>query len=61
MKNTLRFGFVLLAFATSALFAQAAAQPADAPVQVHHHKTVKVAKHGKKKHKKGHKNHRHGA
>ena len=47
MKHTLRYCFLLLALATTGMFAQAAAEPADtsAPAQ---HKTVK----GKKAHKK---------
>jgi len=51
MKNALRLLFVLLAFAASALFAQAATESAPATSQGHH-KSVKLAKKKHKKHKK---------
>jgi hypothetical protein len=58
MKHTLRYCFVLLALATTGLFAEAATEPVTAPTA--HHKTVKAAKKGKKAHKKhGKKHHRH--
>lgn len=59
MKHTLRYCFVLLALATTGLFAQAATEPVPAPASSHH-KTLKVAKKGGKKaaaHKK-HKKHK---
>ena len=51
--------FVLLALATTGLFAQAATEPVTAPVTTSHHQAVKVAKKGGKKgaHKK-HKKHK---
>jgi hypothetical protein len=54
MKHTLRYCFVLLALATTGLFAEAATEPVTAPV-TSHHKSVKVAKKG---HHKKHKKHR---
>jgi hypothetical protein len=56
MKHTLRYCFVLLALATTGLFAEAATAPVTADT-VSQHKTVKVAKKGGKKaaHKKHHK------
>ena len=48
MKHTLRYCFVLLALATTGLFAQAATEPVTAPT-TGHHKTFKVAKKGGKK------------
>ena len=55
MKHTLRYCFVLLALATTGLFAEAAVAPDTTPA-TGHHKTVKVAKKGKKgAHKKHHK------
>ena len=51
MKHTLRYGFILLALATTGLFAEAATEPVAVP-SAGHHKTVKVAKKGHKKHKK---------
>lgn len=61
MKHTLRYCFVLLALATTGLFAEAATEPVTAP-PTGHHKTVKIVKKGKKgahkKHaKKHHKHH----
>jgi len=58
MKHTLRYCFVLLALATTGLFAEAATEPVTAPA-TSHHKTLKVAKKGGKKgaHKK-HKKHK---
>lgn len=58
MKHTLRYCFVLLALATTGLFAQAATEPVTAPV-TGNHETLKVAKKGGKKaaHKK-HKKHK---
>jgi hypothetical protein len=54
MKHTLRYCFVLLALATTGLFAEAATEPVAASTQSHH-KSFKVAKKG---HKKAHKKHR---
>jgi hypothetical protein len=56
MKHTLRYCFVLLALATTGLFAEAATQPA-APASSGHHRTIKIAKKGHKRHK-GHKHRR---
>jgi hypothetical protein len=50
MKHTLRYCFILLALATTGLFAQAATEPV--PASTHHSKTVKVAKKSHKKHRK---------
>jgi hypothetical protein len=60
MKHTLRYCFVLLALATTGLFAEAATEPVSTAATAHH-KSVKVAKKGKKgAHKKhGKKHHRH--
>ncbi len=58
MKHTLRYCFILLALATTGLFAQAAIEPVITPA-TGHHKTVKVAKKGHKKHKKPKKPRRH--
>lgn len=52
MKHTLRYCFVLLALATTGLFAEAAIEPVAAPAPTSHHKTIKSAKKGKKAHKK---------
>ena len=58
MKHTLRYCFVLLALATTGLFAEGAVQPTDTSAATGHHKTVKVAKKGAhKKHKKHKKKH----
>jgi hypothetical protein len=52
MKHTLRYCFILLALATTGLYAEAATAPVDTPA-TSHHKSVKVAKKGAhKKHKK---------
>jgi hypothetical protein len=57
MKHTLRYCFILLALATTGLFAEAATESnVDSPTS--HHKTHKVAKKGKKA---GHKKHKHKA
>lgn len=59
MKHTLRYCFVLLALATTGLFAEASTAPVTADT-VSQHKTVKVATKGGKKaaaHKK-HKKHK---
>ncbi|HVU19054.1 MAG TPA: hypothetical protein VHD32_19265 [Candidatus Didemnitutus sp.] len=50
MKHTLRYCFVLLALATTGLFAEAAVEPVPS-VSNSHHKTVKVAKKGHRKHR----------
>ena len=42
MKHTLRYCFVLLALATTGLFAEAATEPVTPPA-TSHHKTIKVA------------------
>jgi hypothetical protein len=47
MKHTLRYCFVLLALATTGLFAEAATAPVTSSA-TSHHKTIKVAKNGKK-------------
>jgi hypothetical protein len=57
MKHTLRYCFVLLALATTGLFAEAATEPVTAPATTHHHKAIKIAKKGKKGHKKHGKKH----
>lgn len=57
LKHTLRYCFILLALATTGLFAEAAIEPVP-PSRAGLHKTVKVAKKGHKKLKR-HK--RHGA
>ncbi len=51
MKHTLRYCFILLALATTGMFAEAATEPV-ATSAIGHHKTVRVAKKGHKKHKK---------
>ena len=58
MKHNLRYCFILLALATTGLFAEAATEPVAATL-TGHHKTVRVAKKGHKKHKhaKRHKKH----
>jgi hypothetical protein len=56
MKHTLRYCFVLLALATTGLFAEAATEPVAAPTSSHH-KTIKSAKKGRKGHKKHGKKH----
>jgi len=55
MKHTLRYCFVLLALATTGLFAEAATDPVTPPAHSST-KSVKVAKKAHKKHKK-HKKH----
>ena len=55
MKHTLRYCFVLLALATTGLFAEAATEPVTTSV-TSHHKTIKVAK--KSARKAAHKKHR---
>ena len=50
MKHTLRYCFVLLALATTGLFAEAATEPSDSSAPGHH-KTIKAAK---KVHKAAH-------
>ena len=57
MKHTLRYCFVLLAIATTGLFASAATEPVPTAA-AGHHKTIKSAKKGKKGHKKHAKKHR---
>ena len=57
MKHTLRYCFVLLALATTGLFAEAATEPVPAPA-TGHHKVLKTARKGKKAHKKHAKKHR---
>jgi Skp family chaperone for outer membrane proteins len=59
MKHTLRYCFVLLALATTGMFAEAAAAPVDTAA-ISHHKTFKVAKKGggKKTAAKKHKKHK---
>jgi hypothetical protein len=61
MKHTLRYCFVLLALATTGLFAEAATEPVAAPATPGHHKTIKSAKKGKahKKHARKHAKHHH--
>jgi len=58
MKHSLRYCFVLLALATTGLFAQSATEPVTA-APAGHHKSIKHGKKGKKakhkKHKKYHK------
>ncbi len=49
MKTILRCCLIVLALATTSMFAQAATAPAQTPS---HHQTVKVAKKGHKKPKK---------
>ena len=56
MKHTLRYCFVLLALATTGLFAEAATEAVPAPT-VGHHKVVKSSRKGKKHHKKHAKKH----
>lgn len=58
MKHTLRYCFVLLALATTGLFAEAAIEPVSTAA-TGLHKAVKVAKNGHKKHKKHRKHPRH--
>ena len=58
MRHTLRYCFVLLALATTGLFAEAATQPTVAPPSSHH-KSFKTAKHGKKAAHKHHKRQKH--
>jgi hypothetical protein len=58
MKHSLRYCFVLLALATTGLFAEAATEPVQTQA-AGHHKSVKLAKKGKKAaHKKHHKKHK---
>ena len=63
MKHTLRYCFVLLALATTGLFAEAAVAPVDTAAATAHHKTIKVAKKSGKKtaHKKHRKHKKKGA
>ena len=56
IKHSLRYCFVLLALATTGLFAEAAVEPTVA-AGTGHHKTVKTAKKGHKRHR-SHKRHR---
>ena len=58
MKHTLRYCFVLLALATTGLFAQAAIEPVNTSAATGHHQTIKVAKKGNKSAHKKHKKHR---
>ena len=59
MKHTLRYCFILLALATTGLFAQAATDPVDTSSPQGQHKSVKVAKGKKAKGTKAaHKKHR---
>ena len=58
MKHTLRYCFILLALATTGLFAEAAVAPADVPSTTAQHKSFKVAKQGKKGAHKKHKKHK---
>jgi len=51
MKHTLRYCFILLALATTGLFAEAATEPAATPAPTHQ-KSLKTAKKTHKKHKK---------
>jgi hypothetical protein len=55
MRHTLRYCFVLLALATTGLFAEAATEPVVTSA-TSHHKTIKIAKKGGKK--AAHKKHR---
>ena len=55
MRHTLRYCFVLLALATTGLFAEAATEPVTTSA-ASHHKTLKVAK--KAGQKAAHKKHR---
>jgi hypothetical protein len=56
MKHTLRYCFILLALATTGLFAEAATEPVTSPAPTHL-KSYKVAKKGSKASKK-HKKHK---
>jgi len=56
MKHTLRYCFILLALATTGLFAEAATEPVDSPAPTHQ-KSYKTAKKGAKTPKK-HKKHK---
>ena len=58
MKHTLSYCFILLALATTGLFAEAAIEPVVAST-ASHHKTVRVAKKGHKKPKKSRKPRKH--
>ncbi|HEY4300019.1 MAG TPA: hypothetical protein VGM73_04035 [Candidatus Didemnitutus sp.] len=58
MKHTLRYCFVLLALATTGLFAEAAVEPMPA-VANGHHRTIKVARKGHRRHHRHRKHHRH--
>jgi hypothetical protein len=51
MKHTLRYCFILLALATTGLFAEAAVEPTTTPAPTHQ-KSHKIAKKAHKKHKK---------
>ncbi len=51
MKHTLRYCFILLALATTGLFAEAATEPAAGPAPTHH-KSLKAAKKTHKKHRR---------
>ena len=58
MKHTLRYCFVLLALATTGLFAEAAIEPV-ATTTTSHHKIIKIAqKAGKKAAHKKHSKHK---
>ena len=54
MKHTLRYCFILLALATTGLFAEAATEPADtpSPTQQNSHKAAKKSHKKHKRHKK---------
>ena len=52
MKHTLRYCFILLALATTGLFAEAATEPSDTPAPATHQKSHKTAKKTHKKHKR---------
>jgi hypothetical protein len=51
MKHTLRYCFILLALATTGLFAEAATEPVASPSPTHQ-KSFKTAKKHHKKHRK---------
>ena len=56
IKHSFRYCLLLLALATTGLFAEAATEPV-AAVGAGHHKTLKTAKKGHKRHR-SHKRHR---
>jgi len=58
-KHTLRYCFILLALATTGLFAEAATE-SNPPAAAGVHKTVKVAKRGHKRHRGHRRHHKHG-